>query len=680
MIRISLIFFYVIIFGLNSLAFEYSNQGMIILLDDSEYKNISYKIIATYKLKNPDVIEVNLDQFFTDIEGAVTDDLVRAVLQKASPIVVSKKLLLNFKNYLDVNNAIDILIDNSFLIKLKEFDEKDWVIKQVNDDIFILIYKDHINDVKKYIKYDDMNSIQLKDITLSFTERPAAREFLKILEEERIFKSKKEFKNQPTIPRWSFYLAGHGNFEKTIADMSINNFKNFLDFLTNKIHTNLLIINSCYAAGQNMDMVTKDQNAIMGKSFPFAIASVASTDAPTSTRNLKLDLLQQDTKKYANNFDYFIKNSKNDHIDIKDILNNMFIEYYNMDIRNQLQIRLPETQWFSFNDLKNIATINNVIALARSKNRILNLNKYFNKPNLKYLFLGTNNIKFPLLLEDNKNTFMGFASRISGNAIHYLNKIITPNHDYEHVLDWFLKVDMLDAKKIFVIDEIEAQNGIIKDVMIFNQAETVGFGQVAYFRYSYFTDSFNNHLFKKYREKIKDSPKEYDNYLKTMYGQEDIVDFEKLKNYGIFLDSYSRDDKAMIVDKVTTSEVKDMRDVFYILERSIENDNKFLLIKELEVKYDSYDWQDEIPNELRGKILKLKNIVLERVYRNAVIKYFTLDDKYYKSYNHILEENYMSKYQEIFDINKAPLKRDPKRIKFDFVSNKSQDLPLIITE
>lgn len=85
--------------------------------------------------------------------------------------------------------------------------------------------------------------------------------------------------------KWVIYLSGHGHpkgesgTEALISGMRVGEFGDFLSFLENKMNTNLLVYNSCFAGGRDGLSVYKKGDQDLLLSYSVIMTSIA--DAPT---------------------------------------------------------------------------------------------------------------------------------------------------------------------------------------------------------------------------------------------------------------------------------------------------------------------------------------------------------------------------------------------------------------
>jgi len=473
---------------------------MVIFLDDSEVGGISG-------------------------EKALTKGLLDALENKTSPLLVSGHLL---KNYWQAGQKIN---------------EEDWWIKQVNERLFLLFSREGHrgggdvggNDPKAFtraeyetgLKTNRLPTVSFEEIVkMDFDHVEDAHYFIEALDNSQIFMERKQYKSrwalknsagEVLVPRWFFYLNGHGSYQSIIAYLEIKDFQIFLEFIEHKIHTALLAVTSCYAAGANFAQIMHDnKNSIMGKAYPFALITATSTDATTRTT--------ANVSKFSKYID------QSDYVDPLKAAQILYEElaYRASDI---VQIRLPETEWFSFLDSQ-IASIGQILAKTHSSTLSFDAQKYFNKPKLKYLFLGAKYIPFPVHISNKKFTFDAVVSSIPGDAMHYLTEFRAQNVDFSRVRGWFSRIDKLGPTKIFFINTVFAKDGEFKNVYIFNQGTK---------RYAYYTENgqyFFSPLLGQKKVLVKDSL-EYQEYIQVLdqiYGRASKINEVNAMTSGYFVE------------------------------------------------------------------------------------------------------------------------------------------------
>lgn len=84
------------------------------------------------------------------------------------------------------------------------------------------------------------------------------------------------------MPKWVFYIVGHGTIDGTMAGFNVEQFQKFLTFCDTKIVTKLFIYSTCYGAGINASnlFTDKERKEHVIKNYSFPIMSRAIPDVP----------------------------------------------------------------------------------------------------------------------------------------------------------------------------------------------------------------------------------------------------------------------------------------------------------------------------------------------------------------------------------------------------------------
>lgn len=494
---------YLIIFAslsFNCVASEASSdnhKGLLIFLDDSEF-------------------------FETTRVKALYADLISAIGQKAGPILVSGNLLATISSRYTANlktetdwagKHLRAMIyqrptsydQHDLLLKASEFNPEEWIIKNINDYIYLLIPTSYVTnsgfkltdfnvsisspnatslELATGLKVNHMRSVALESIVHKMTNKDYFQEalFNAATNSSKIFCLNVDYAKQTVIkkPIWAIYIIGHGSIGSLITNLSIESFKKFLDFLTKKIITSLLVYVSCYAAGLNEQMIYSDAESAVQKTYPYAIITKALTDAPTNVsrssaeRVITTDFLDNKVTfrhTYTNFIDFFdaIKNSPYDYKNIALKLFHSLVPTGRLS--NTSQIKLPGVEWFStVASNKQIFSIGN--NLAKLRTAPLKISK-FTQSNPKVILLYSSHVPFELILDSTE--LEAIISMIPGNAIHHIEKIKS-NKNLMEILNLFSNIADLGVSKKFIIHEIEIINSfdkpsqIAKNIIVYNDA------------------------------------------------------------------------------------------------------------------------------------------------------------------------------------------------------------------
>lgn len=434
-------------------------RGLFILLDDSEQSGIE-----------PD--------------AAVTGDLLALLAQQAGPIVVSGSLLANIFSDKQASK-------NAKYLQALDFNAGRWVIKHINDALFLLVPKVIFIASDAFslgLKVDQMQTVSLEAIkNRSFLSERYGDYFVDALNKNAIFYTHAEYKAQNRVddePIWAFYMMGHGAKDRTIAGLTRDRFKQVLEYFTYKINSRLLMITSCYASGANINTLFTDMKSSVQRTYPFAIITQAITDAPVMNIIPRIENGRITT---FEDFAQFYKTITDDApIDYKKAAELIFPLTPRQEMKvvlipemrqgiqrrpvwaNVPQIKLPGIEWFSVMASQDeVVTIGAAFAKARDPQKPLNITTFFRSDPQAVLLYATH-VPFELML--NGQNLEAIISMIPADAVHSFKKI-SSNRPLDEILDWFMAVKDLDQRKLFSIDQI---NNTIKGVIIFNSGKIPG--------------------------------------------------------------------------------------------------------------------------------------------------------------------------------------------------------------
>jgi hypothetical protein len=460
----------------------FATHGLIILLDDSESEGTAHS------------------EF-----GAMSDYSLQALVEEVTPIVCSASLIVNLRGAdkapTEKNSAKLVKIFNEMREgdpeKLTEEERKEekriilsvwsfnvntakrWIIKEINSSLYLLIPRSYLKargindrDVELFnsrgsitqteqklgLKVNHMKTVKVTDVKKPMPAPEFADYFIGAL--PAIFVTNAEYpaNNKAGIPTWALWIEGHGGINHSIADLSFARFKEFLAFLENTITTKLLFYISCYAAGVNAELVYKDLESGVDKTYPFAIITEALTDAPTEARTLRLKLekgkpVVQVRENYRNFFSKVASSDVINYTELRPFVATMQ-KVKESALSNLAQIKFPGLPWFSVLDSDKVVSIGSILGKARTKP--LDIATFFAKKGKEAEPLGillyAKNIPFELII-DIKN-IPAIVSMIPGNAFHNIRKISSTTNTIEDVLNSFLTIDDLAPRKIFIIDEV----------------------------------------------------------------------------------------------------------------------------------------------------------------------------------------------------------------------------------
>lgn len=422
----------------------YHPQGIIIIIDR---QNVDYE-------------EAQSEKF--DKIGTLTSEVLYALLNnEKTPILVSKSLLTAFIRW--------YLWQSDKNLKTKVFNLKKSLIIKEYEDFYLLVKNDweqqgnigfrlaHLKDstwgnAATFNPPKQINNTPIKDIL------------------ENIFVNKNEFKQDtsPIIPYWMVYVSGHGQAD-VVAGLSLNEFKQFTNFLKNQINTKILIYGSCYAGGLNKlkafqdiyrEGLLKEQALLYQESFPFPIIMLSITDSPIFTNiafpfaypiaPFNYDFLFKQLAQSSNNIpDYYaiIKESNFLTSPEKDPTGKLDII-----LNNFPQIRLPNTEWFSVAALNDIKTHKDYIVI--SKVEAQTRRKALIVPNnIASVFIYSPTIPFNITVEHSNNERIArFIPMDFIKQIH-MAELNLPNLDFKNVCRLFMPLSQ-DLNLRYFIDSL----------------------------------------------------------------------------------------------------------------------------------------------------------------------------------------------------------------------------------
>jgi len=471
---------------------ESVSNGLLIFLDDSENNEAG-----------------GAGEF-----GGLSQQCALALIQEAGPLIVSASLIVNiskaakplgssrklFKRYEEITHkAIDLrTYEESKELKeiwvdVIDFDRiaaKNWVIKKINDSLYLLLPQNYLqekNVTKKDVTmFDEKGPLTETEYRLGFkvNHMPTvisvesiqcsgnhgfADYFMQsvwdtINNKSSVFVTNEEYREvkKYDIPTWSVYITGHGSVNNAIAHLSIVQFKEFLDFLQRKVVTKLLYYVACYGAGVNNELLYKDVEAGIHTTYSYPIITHALTDASTVVGGMILWITWWGKLKIAHGINYydFFKKMVTSNENYGDIVAEL-MKYPDEFKKAQYlaQIKLPGLPWFSVVDEDAVVSIGSV--LAKTRTAPLTIETFFAKKGKKAqpqaLLLYAHTMPFEFVI-NTKNPFSdcppAFISMVPGTALHHIKKISSMVHGADALLNAFMKIEELVPQKVFLIDQV----------------------------------------------------------------------------------------------------------------------------------------------------------------------------------------------------------------------------------
>ena len=408
-----------------------------------------------------------------------------------------------------------------------------WIIKEINPSLYLLLPKKYLQgkkinfeNVVQFASHGPITQIEkdlglkvnhMKTVTISNIKKlePApeyADYFIKAL--NSIFVINAEYPEKNKIPAWALYIDGHGLINHSITDLSFDQFKSLLAFLETKINTKVFVYNSCYAAATNSLLIYKDTERAIDKTYPFTIITMALTDAPTYTVfkleiEVNGDILQP---RFNHSFTEFLSRITSSEITK---YNEAIASITTEGAQNIPQIKYPGLPWFSILDNRKVAIIDSI--MAKTRTAPLDIATFFARKGTpaepQALLLTASDNPFEIIINTKSNPTI--VSMIPGDASHHIKKISSKNKTLQDILNSF-DIKNLMPIKVFVIDEIEAQEDLYEEtlqdvVIVLEEGVSKKYFTFKGKRYAvsgtvdeYYTSS----------EASNDDQKNYDDYLK----------------------------------------------------------------------------------------------------------------------------------------------------------------------
>lgn len=455
-----------------------------------------------------------------EING-IRGDFAAAVWQEAGPILVSASILADFcKAPLPQKNAADLLVRleeiRGVLLSDKVLNAEEsfkltregmhitlspvafntetahkWVIKKVNRLLYLLLPVTFLDerkikreDVEEYrselsltevekilgLKVNHMRTVSPAVIKKPYHAPEFADYFVDSLSD--VFITKNEYYKsgyRALIPSWALFITGHGLIRYAVAHLSIEQFKKFLLFLDEKINTRLLYYSTCYAAGSTAELLYKDAENAVGKSYPFPIITQALTDAPTYGQPAEI-YAQDNSLKLRSGFkfaDFLGKATIQGPLDFRGLVSCITPPVDSAFLSGCVpQIKFPGVAWFSAIDQEKVVSIGSV--LAKTHNGPLDIATFFRKKGVNAsplaVLLYARDIPFELIINTdplNDPTVKSpvFVSMVPGTVLHRIKKMSSELHSINSILAGFVALNMAN-RKTFFIDEVSAPTNL----------------------------------------------------------------------------------------------------------------------------------------------------------------------------------------------------------------------------
>lgn len=500
----------------------------------------------------------------------------------------------------ELKNADD-RINAAAMREALSFNPDDWIIKVADSEkrLLLLIPRDYTNngtpiDLKQYrpltkrlsvndpltqteyqtgLKVDHMETITSYEDAFpeQFTPKEYADYFMQAIWPRKIgancsdiFVSNAEYTQaKRQSPRWLIYASGHGqtpseqnNQQGRSIGLTLDMFKEFLDFINSKINTSIFVYISCYAVGTNMQLVYQDERKL-AKTYSFIIITQGVTDSVTTTYSgYELDQFTladidftNKTLEIAPDEDYvqFIKNftSVPEVTDFRSAISPIMSLEQKKDygVLEMPHIRLKGRDFFTLADTTHkIAIIGNIFAKTCTQ---VDLAKYFakNGSTPEYYLVYAPYIPCELIitsLPNNKPYFIPmFRAEMGDTSIfeYHIQKITAPHLSLSELITTFtntipiynsvhVQINDLNLKDGALLKTKEHEMVQLKDVHIVSQLQDSEFARTSK-QYEELNREYNA-LLKQYEEPRK----EYDLLYKEFQEKSAQKQFEEANALG----------------------------------------------------------------------------------------------------------------------------------------------------
>ncbi len=425
--------------------------------------------------------------------------VAQAILQKASPLVVSASIIEQIYKICTINpddlkkrieefKALPSDIQQTKEVEALEiyiagvgFDAQtadEWVIKEINSSLYLLLHKNYLAEKKisldavtEYhdktvpltplemqlgLKVNHMKTVKAATIKKPTRQPIYAYYFTEALQKNSLFVSNSEYTQEYSQyrPLWAIFILGHGLMHASVAGMVLDEFKDFLSFLEYKVSTKLLYYATCFGAGENSNRLYSslysDTKKRIDKTYSFAIITQALTDAIVGIRPFETNLTQ-----------FLQKATTSDCINYRELAACVLSNFDEKKLVNSIpQIKFPGLEWFSVIDESKVVSIGSV--LAKTRTEPLDIGTFFKKKGKQAeplaLLLYTQSIPFELIINTSgwPDSPPHIISMIPGEeTFHTIKKISSNAYPIETLVDSFLPLEGLEMHKTFVIGDIE---------------------------------------------------------------------------------------------------------------------------------------------------------------------------------------------------------------------------------
>jgi|GEM_PF-2277554 len=250
----------------------------------------------------------------------------------------------------------------------------------------------------------------------------------------------------------------------TVAGMNMSDFRNFIQFLNNRIITSILVYISCSAGGQNFVDPYKEITSDNILDLKFTVVTSSTTEAVVTLHSTVQTSSTGEVTKSGDFGSYkAFFNAMHTPQDSLEKIVSLLIQIPHKtsgDITNFSllpSIRTPHSSWVTVpTDNKNMFLLTKTKALAQGTTPLVIKDK-------QVVLIAPQEILFDLSMPSDK--FPAIISQHAGISYHYFNKITT-QASFITVAKGFLPVEM-KSSKLFYIKELICASGTYTDVMFF---------------------------------------------------------------------------------------------------------------------------------------------------------------------------------------------------------------------
>lgn len=484
--------------------YTYTPRELLVLLDETEKDGIytvgSNLLIALAQKAAPILVSASLVKNVLSDYGKniPKEPEYKRLFQKSAGKVGKErsealvKIITNVSQFLyDQGYDKEKTAYKYILLQAAHFDPKEWVIKRVHDFLYLFIPVTYLNaknidvdgvrkdtahittvaELQLGLHVNHMQTIGIEHILeQSVQETSDTSYFMKAVYNDQARKSdifclRSEYRGKEVpLPAWTILMMGHGYTGGITVSLEKEDFKKLLNFLQNKIICRLLVYNTCFSAGLNLDIIYKDVESMTHTTYSFPIVMNALSDAAASAMepHVKVDkngdlLLDSGDRSLTT---FFAAAAQPEIVHYRDLLRHIFGSV--VDPNDTPQIKMPGLPWFSVLGRDQVVGIGDILATSRDAHTPLAIKTFF-KSNPRILLLYAADVPFEIQLNSDIESIV---SMVPGDAIHSIEAISSTTKKAEDIVALFMKIEMLGVNKLFFIKEIEGFDKTIHNVIV----------------------------------------------------------------------------------------------------------------------------------------------------------------------------------------------------------------------